>query len=167
MNYENYYEDMKELIQSTPVQSMHNFRQHGAISCLNHCLLVSYMSYIIAHKLGLDYKSTGRGALVHDLFLYNSKADKSKAISHLFSHSKTALENAKSNFVLNEKEENIIESHMWPLGIVLPNTKESIIVNLMDKVCAIVECFGLYKLVSKRLDVEFVEEYKPQYVRIS
>ncbi len=146
-----YCEDMGDLIYSVPISSMKSFRQHGTVNCFSHSLLVSYLSYLLAFKFDLDYISAGRGALMHDMFLYDTKKDFSKMPKHLVTHAKVALFNAKENYVLNKKEENIIESHMWPLSDILPNTKEAVIVNLMDKLSMIIECLGLYRYVTKRI----------------
>ena len=59
-------------------------------------------------------------------------------------HPTFALNNAKKDFILSKKEENIIASHMFPLGDVKPNCKESWIVTNVDKSVACYEC-GLHK----------------------
>ena len=46
--------------------------------------------------------------------------------------------------ILSKKEENIIASHMFPLGEVKPNCKEAWIVTNVDKSVACYEC-GLHK----------------------
>lgn len=147
----NYYEDMKDLIISNPICSMKKFRQHGSVDCLSHSILVSYLSYLIAYKYNLDYVSAGRAGLLHDLFLYDTKKDLSIMPYHLVTHASIALKNALENFALNDKEKNIIESHMWPLGNVVPGTKEAFLVNLMDKLSMVIECLGLYKYVTRNI----------------
>ena len=50
----------------------------------------------------------------------------------------------KRNYKFNKKEENIILSHMSPLGDVKPNCRESWIVTNVDKSVACYEC-GMHK----------------------
>ena len=50
----------------------------------------------------------------------------------LLKHPVKAVENANQIMSLNEKEQNIIESHMYPIGKKFPKYKESIIVDIVD-----------------------------------
>ena len=54
-------------------------------------------------------------------------------------HPSIAKENAMNYFDLNEKEQNIIESHMFPISSVAPKYKEAWIVSLSDKIVAFFE----------------------------
>ena len=91
----------------------------------------------------LDYVSATRGALLHDYF-NDSEYDDVKGIKRGSIHPAIALNNAKKDFILSKKEENIIASHMYPLGDVKPNCRESWIVTNVDKSVAVYEC-GLHK----------------------
>lgn len=133
-----------EMTSNSTVQEMRKFRQHCNTSCYTHCLHVAYYSYIIAKKFGLDYKSTARAAMVHDLFLYDWRLkykDPQVYGLHGFTHPKIALRNAMEIFDLNKKEQDIIVKHMWPLTLSLPKYKESYIVMLMDKYSATREMY--------------------------
>ena len=132
-----------DIISSPGMQSEKKFIQHGNISCYHHSLSVAYMSVWLAYKMkiNVDMKSLIRGALLHDYFLYDWHIpDKSHKL-HGFHHAKTALENARRDFSINDCETNIILTHMFPLNLKLPRYKESIIVNIADKICAIFEIF--------------------------
>jgi uncharacterized protein len=128
-----------DMINSPVVQSMEKFIQHSDISCFEHCINVSYNSYLICMRLGLDYRAAARGGLVHDLFLYDWHCSKPEKGLHGLAHPLIALENANKHFDLNDKEKDIIEKHMWPLTLKLPKYKESLIVCLVDKYCAFME----------------------------
>lgn len=53
---------------------------------------------------------------------------------HGFKHPLIARYNADAVFKLNEKERNIIQTHMWPLTITqLPHCREAYLVCLADK----------------------------------
>ncbi|MBO4323332.1 MAG: HD family phosphohydrolase, partial [Clostridia bacterium] len=59
---------------------------------------------------------------------------------HGYTHAKKAMENASKDYDLNEKEKNIIYSHMFPLNLFhFPKCKEAWIVLWQDKICAIKE----------------------------
>lgn len=129
-----------EIVDNQTVQEMKNFRQHYNTSCYDHCKHVAFTSYIICKKLKLDYKSAARAGMLHDLFLYDwrKKQDGRKGL-HAFTHPKIALENSKKLFELNEKEEDIIIKHMWPVTIKLPKYWESYVITIADKYCALGE----------------------------
>lgn len=152
-SYVEYKKCISYMIQNEIVRSMEQFKQHGGISCLEHSINVSYNSYFICRHLGLDYQSAARGGLLHDLFLYDWHTTKQEKGLHGFSHPYIALENATKIFVLNEIEIDIIKKHMWPLTIVLPKYKESLVVMLVDKYCALMEMMG-YKGVGRSICTE-------------
>lgn len=137
---------IKEIAENQTVQEMKNFKQHYDTSCYDHCANVAYISYRICKKLKLDYVSTARAAMLHDLFLYDwrKRQDGRKGL-HAFTHPKTAVENAKKLFELSEKEQDIILKHMWPLTIKLPKYPESYVVTIADKYSAICESCSNYR----------------------
>ena len=138
---------IKDLTSNPTVQKMNQFKQHYNTSCYDHCLNVAFYSYIIAKKLGLNYKAVARGAMLHDLFLYDWRNSK-KALKlrklHAFIHPEIALENSLKLFYLTEKEKDIILKHMWPVTIKLPKYPESYIVTFTDKYSTIVESLYYY-----------------------
>ena len=78
--------------------------------------------------------------MLHDLFLYNwRKRENGRKGLHAFTHPRTAYENASKLFKLNDKEKDIILKHMWPVTFALPKYKESYILTLVDKYCALNE----------------------------
>lgn len=134
-----YLEYISNLIQHEKVRLMKNFIQHSDISCLEHSLYVSYISFLICRKMGLDYRSAARGALLHDFFLYDWHTDKPYKGLHGFIHPNIALQNANKYFDLNSKEQDIIQNHMWPLTLKLPRSREAFVVLLVDKYCSSIE----------------------------
>ena len=61
----------------------------------------------------------------------------------MFTHPKKALITATSFFDLNDIEQNIIISHMFPIYIALPQYLESWIVSIVDKIV------GTYEFLEK------------------
>ena len=139
-------EIIKELIQNETVQSMKKYIQHCNTNCYDHCYKVSYYCYKISKKYNWDYKSAARGAMLHDLFLYNWREKNGRKGLHAFTHGKTSCENACNLFQLNEKEKNMIIRHMFPVTIVPPKSKEGMLLTIVDKYCTILEfCKYIYE----------------------
>lgn len=142
------------LIRTEIVRSMADFTQHADISCLEHCLLVAYVSYRLCRLLRLNASSAARGGLLHDFFLYdwhnkNVREDLCSGIGslHGFTHPDTALKNALEYFDLSDMEQDIIARHMWPLTIKLPRYRETLIVSIADKICTFLEITRLCRLM--------------------
>lgn len=122
------------------ITGLKNYIQHSNFSRLEHCLAVAYVSFIIAKKanINVNYHDLIRGALLHDFYFYDwHKKDESPRL-HGYVHAKIAMINAIRKVKdLNDKEKNIIYSHMWPLNLThLPLSKEAAIVCIADKYCA-------------------------------
>jgi len=133
---------INDIIANEKVKRMKDFRQHCDTSCYEHCLHVAYYSYWLTKRLGLDYVSTARAAMLHDLFLYDWRKqyrDIELPGLHAFVHPRIALKNALEIFDLNSLEQDIIVKHMWPVTIPLPRYAETFIVTLMDKYSALKE----------------------------
>ncbi|MDI3478353.1 MAG: uncharacterized protein PWQ59_1878 [Thermoanaerobacterium sp.] len=137
--YREYKRYIEDLLRNENVKMMNRYRHHYFTTCLDHCLNVSFYSYMICRYVGLDYVSAARGGLLHDLFLYDWRTTKLSGGKHAFRHPDIALENAVKVFDLNEIEKDIISKHMWPLTIKPPKYNESFIVCFVDKYCASVE----------------------------
>lgn len=160
-----FFHIINDMITNETVQKMKDFRQHCDTSCYEHCLHVAYYSYYLAKKLGLDYISTARAAMIHDLFLYDwRKKYRDVTISgfHAFVHPKIALKNALEIFELNPLEQDIIAKHMWPVTLPFPRYLESYIVTLMDKYSA---CKESYLYLMSHLKTKKI--YKYAYVFLS
>lgn len=140
-----YYSLVSDLIENEVVLEMKNYIQHGTTTCYQHCLNVSYYSYKVCKKLGLDKESAARAGLLHDLFLYDwhhHSIKKPFLQKHGFTHPKKALDNANKYFNINNVEEDMILKHMFPLTLKLPKYKETYVIILVDKICCIAEVFN-------------------------
>ena len=139
---------VKDILANKEYRKLRNFYHHST-TIYEHVQYVSFLSYRMAKAMGLDYRSTARGAMLHDFFLYDwhthDLPDLAKDKNHGIAHPKIALENARRNFILNRVEEDIIVKHMWPLTIIPPRYLESYIVTFADKVCASREYTGKLK----------------------
>lgn len=133
------------LLKHPQVKQMEAYIQHGSVSCLEHSVAVAELSFWLCRKLRIraDFNSMVRGALLHDFFLYDwHKKDPNRTGLHGFTHPKAALRNANKVFLLNEREQDIILKHMWPLTLrSCPKFRESAVVCAADKCCSLWETF--------------------------
>lgn len=136
--FQQYLACIEDLIATSTVQRLSQFLQHGDSDRLQHSLSVSYYTFVLARRLGLDGRSAARGALLHDLFFYYSQERKGTSW-HVTHHPKEALANAEAAFTLNDIEREMIVCHMFPFAPFLPRYAESYLLSMVDKYCAIQE----------------------------
>lgn len=117
------------------------YYQHGNTSVYTHSIQVACTSLYLTRKYNLrvNERALVRGALLHDYFLYDWHNPDNGHPIHGITHPVTAWKNAKTDYTLNKIEENIIRRHMFPFTIIPPRYKESWIVCLVDKYCALKE----------------------------
>lgn len=147
-----FYESIADIIDNVKVQQMEDITHHvGGVTCLEHCIFVSYLSFLMCKKLGLDATAAARGGLLHDLYLCNWNETDVGKFKRLFIHPQMALENASKEFDISKVEQDIISKHMWPLTInKLPHHRVSVIVSIADKICATAEMTGVYSRMKTR-----------------
>lgn len=139
---ENYNILIEDILENKEFLKLENIEHHGT-NRLKHSKRVSYYSYKICKKMHIDYISAAREGLLHDFFFYENKSSKKDRIKSLFTHPRKALENANKHFDLNDLEQNIIISHMFPINVALPQYLESWIVSTVDKIV------GTYEFLEK------------------
>ena len=133
MRDQNYTILVENILDNEIFNQIDNIEHHGT-SRLIHSKRVSYLSYKICKILNLDYIAAARAGLLHDFFLSEQNRTKRQRIKSTFVHPKKAVENSKKHFNINQKEQDIIGSHMFPININVPKYAESWIVSLVDKV---------------------------------
>ncbi len=140
---EQYNQLLHPVADAVVVQKMKKYKQHGSVTTYDHCERVARTSYLISRRLHLKTRNEElvRGAMLHDLFLYDWHAeDNGEHRLHGYTHPAAALKNAKAHFKLSRREEDIIANHMWPLTLRhIPRSKEAYIVCLADKICSLEE----------------------------
>lgn len=141
----------QDILQSEEYIKLKSFIQHGNVTVYEHCLHVALCAIKLGRGLGVHCKERElvRGALLHDYFLYdwhNSEAPGNiHPKLHGFYHPGIALRNATRDFVLSEREKDIIRKHMWPLTINPPRCREAWIVCIADKYSSTLETLKLRK----------------------
>lgn len=142
-NYdEEFLNYINDIINSKEFIKRKEYEHHENESVYDHSLKVAYSSYLFAKKHNLNTRDISIGALLHDFYSEPWKKNtKHKAFlkKHGFVHAKEARDNAYIFFphLMNERIDNIILRHMFPLNIHPPKYKESWVVTLMDKKCSI------------------------------
>lgn len=149
LEYMSYVED---LIFTDEVQQLAEITQHHYSTRLEHSISVSYMSYRLAKKWNGNARATARAGLLHDLFYYDWRTEKLDGGSHAYIHPRIAVKNAEKLTELSDLEKDIIIKHMWLATIAPPKYKESYIVTMVDKYCAINEvCVPVYRNTKSKL----------------
>lgn len=98
-------------------------------------LLALFWSSIFLKKI-LDYDKDVRFlivALLHD-FYTNKDLEGNSSVKKLGLHPSYALQNILQYYELNEVQQDIIETHMFPCNIKIPKYKESWLVSGVDKI---------------------------------
>ena len=138
-----YYDCVKDIIDCRQLQELKGITHHVSTTRFQHCLNVSYYSYIVCRRFSLNARSAARAGLLHDLFYYdrreyNSSRSKGQD-SHSRKHSMEACANAAKVTDITRLERDMIEKHMWPATRQMPKYKETYIITIIDKYCAILE----------------------------
>ncbi len=133
-----YYLIVKDILENPEFLRRKEFRHHGNRTVYDHSLAVSILSYRIAKRLHLDYKSAAIGGLLHDFYYkpwQEAKDPRPFFKKHGFSHAGEALENSKIYFpyLMNKRVEDIIKKHMFPLNIKPPMCREGWVITCVDK----------------------------------
>lgn len=146
-----YSDIVKDLLSHPQVQEMANYTQHHHSDRLTHCITVSYVSYRLALRFGLNATAVARAGVLHDLFFYDWRETKFELGSHAFIHPRVALRNAEKITNLSPMEKDIILKHMWGATSELPHYRESLLVDLVDDYLAVAEFFSPASTRMKRL----------------
>lgn len=141
INKKIYYDIYGEFYNINKYRELKSIVHHGN-NRLDHINRVAKLSFLVSKRLGLDYISCTRGAMMHDFFTIDDISKRNKKYNDfLKEHPKIALDNSEKYFEVNDVEKDIILSHMYPIVKEKPIYKESKIVCLCDKIISIYEFF--------------------------
>lgn len=130
---------LEPLCSNARVREMQQFTQHGDTSTYQHCYRVAWYSYRFCRRFGMDADTAARGAMLHDLFLYDWHKMQMRGLDHATQHPNIALRHACEEFTLTNTEKDIIRNHMWPMTPHIPRSREGKVVCMMDKYAATTE----------------------------
>lgn len=141
-NREQFNKIVEDILNDPDVQALSELTQHHSISRLDHSVYVAYLSFLWCRRMGYDHVAAARAGLLHDFHFGKDE----EGIKRLWRHPHKALQNANDKYELSEVEQDIIVKHMWPLSRKMPSHKETYVVSMTDKICAVMEFLRLYKL---------------------
>lgn len=143
MQEKKYMEIVKVILEHPEFIKRKEFQHHEEESVYEHCLKVSKLAYLIAKKLHLkNPEEIAIGALLHDFYdkPWQNNTEKVPFFQqHGFVHASQAVKNSKKYFpeLMNERIEDMIEKHMFPLNIKPPKYIGSWIVNISDDIISL------------------------------
>ena len=135
---------LNEIRKTSRFDENDQYIQHGTTTVKEHCINVAQTAYFMSYRLRIRVHEEDliRGALLHDYFLYDWHEKCLKNSIHGFTHPKKALTEASKDFDLTRIEEDMIRSHMFPLTVRPPKYRESVLLCIADKICALQETIG-------------------------
>ncbi len=135
---------VQSILDNPEFKKLQRYKQHFQTTRFMHSLNVSYISWLIARKLGWDAQTAARAGLLHNFCVYDFKDKLPKGEIQAYYHPRVAASTSERHFLISDKERQAILSHMFPLGP-LPESREAWLISLADKLCAISEfcCFRI------------------------
>ncbi len=149
----NFYSMIADLVNHEKVKQLDGYSQHMDTSRYQHSINVAYYSFLLAKKFKLNVYETVRAAMLHDFFLYNWRTEQPVKGSHVNVHPQQALLNAQSITEVTPIMEDVIVSHMWPIGNVKPKSKEAWVVSAADKLATILELTFQLNVKTKKINL--------------
>lgn len=141
-----FYSLVQDIIDNKEFDKLKNELHHG-ITRYDHSMRVAKWTYKIGKKCNMSKTiETTRAALLHDFYINEELKDNS-GLKNLKIHPNQALINSMKHFDLNEMQQDIIKTHMFPCTLNLPKYKESWLVSGVDKVA------GLYEMIRYKLSL--------------
>lgn len=139
---------ISQIIKKSRLNETNQFIHHGKTTILEHNLAVARRAYRIAKglKLKVSEKELIVGAMLHDYYFYDWHEKDAGHRLHGFYHPGISLTNAMKDIELTVIEKDIIKKHMFPLTLSPPKYKESVVVCVADKICALEETFRGWKM---------------------
>ena len=135
---------VQSILDNPEFKKLQRYKQHFQTTRFMHSLNVSYISWLIARKLGWDAQTAARAGLLHDFCVYDFKDKLPNADIPAAAQPSEAASPSDTQFLRSDHDRQAILSHMFPLGP-LPESREAWLISLADKLCAISEfcCFRI------------------------
>lgn len=135
-----FYQLAEPILRNSEFQRRRKFLHHQD-SVYEHSLRVAWTAYKMAKKIQkykkINMQNVVIGALLHDFYLKPWRENKKRVPweMHGFTHGKIASSNAYQFFpsFMNQRVEDSIKRHMFPLTIIPPRYIEGWIITMADK----------------------------------
>lgn len=138
---EMYCNTVGDILAHPKFEEMKKYRHHKTITCHFHSVFVSFLTFKISTLLGCNAEEATRAAILHDFYLYDWHITKHDTL-HAWYHPRMAVLNAEEYIgMLTDRQKNMIISHMWPMHLLPPKSKEGMILTLVDKYCTNMDMF--------------------------
>ncbi len=138
-----FYEIVNSIVSHPEYEKRKEYPHHIDESAYEHMMRVAYDCFKIGKRRKMDYKSLTIAAILHDFYekpwQYNTE-HLPLFKRHAFSHAQNAIDNAKRVYgkeVVTKKVESIMKTHMFPLNIKPPTSREGWLLTFIDKVDSI------------------------------
>lgn len=106
---------------------------HHGITRYDHSYRVAKWTHIIGTIFHMkNIENTTRAALLHDFYVNNDLTGSGP--KRLGTHPAAALTNSLKYYELDNIQQDIIKSHMFPCNMTIPKYKESWLVSSIDKI---------------------------------
>lgn len=142
-DYVEFYELIEPIIKTEEYLKRKEFPHHIDESAYDHMIRVAFDCYKIGKRSKMDYKSLTIAAILHDFYEkpWQYQTEKLPLFKqHGFTHAQNAIDNAKKVYgseVVTKKVESIMKTHMFPLNIKPPTSREGWLLTFIDKVDSI------------------------------
>ena len=136
---------IRDIISTDEFIGMKSYQHHVKSNAYDHSIKVARLCYRHCKHFGteVDVREVVRGALLHDLYLYDRHDRHPSHRRHGTQHPRRALINARRIYRdLSETECDIILHHMFPLTWPAPRTRGGRLVCFYDKIAAISDYCG-------------------------
>ena len=111
-----------------------NKELHHGITRYDHSMRVAKYTYVLGKLFKMkSTEDANRAALLHDFYVDKDLNEKN-GVKKLGIHPNVALSNSLKYYELNEMQQDIIKTHMFPCNCDVPKYKESWLVSGVDKV---------------------------------
>ena len=130
---EEFYSVVKDITNNKEFNKLNKELHHG-ITRYDHSLRVAKWTYQFCELFNIkSINNTTRAALLHDFYIDDELLGENK-FEKLSDHPNLALENSLKYYKLDNVQQDIIKSHMFPCNLNVPKYKESWIVSTIDKI---------------------------------
>ena len=123
---------IQDIVQNEKFNKLKKELHHG-ISRYDHSYRVARWTHAIGKIFRMkNNEATTRAALLHDFYINDDLTGNGP--QRLRRHPEVALENSLKYYELDNMQQDIIKTHMFPCNIEMPKYKESWLVSCVDKI---------------------------------
>ena len=130
-----------------------NKKHHGDITVLDHSIKVAVVALELVERRNIkniDERSLVKICLLHDYFEHADLKNIHEKYLKFATHPLESSKRAVLEFGLTDKERNAIATHMFPISVELPLTREAYILTIADKIVSLEEKkYPFYRNIKK------------------